>query len=220
MILNRRASLGACVGLASVLSSGFSRAADLALDEPAPNDGGMWMIPRTLWLKREGVPPSQSELRVTYWADGQVQRHGYRDACVFLRDLGFEKAILRGDRRILEAVNKGHLPQQIPIAAPISLRVLDALFAVGQWLAYFGMARPAIVTSAFRHPFYNNYMVEGAARDGFHTKARAVDMRIDGVSVERLAQFGRWLGVGGIGLYQSRGFLHIDDGAQRVWQGR
>lgn len=220
LLLPRRAVLGACVGLASTLSFGLAEASELVLDDPAPARGGMWTQPRTLWLKRHGVPASRSQLQVTYWADGAIQPQGYREACIFLRDLGFEKAILRGDSRVLSAVRKGLLPDQIPTAAPISMRVLDSLYAIGQWLSYFGMGRPVIVTSAFRHPFYNNHMVEGAARDGFHTKARAVDIRIDGVSPDRVAQFGRWLGVGGIGLYQSRGFLHIDDGAQRTWRGR
>lgn len=212
--IHRRQALRGVIGLGMALGVANPASAQ----EPGPPGGlGMWTAPRSLWLKRDG---QRDALNLTYWSDGALDQHRYREACVFLRDTGFEKAILRGDKRILAAVRAGRLPDRIPIAAPISPRVLDALYAIGQWLAYFGVARPIIVTSAFRHSFYNNNMVEGASRDSYHTKARAVDIRIDGIPPERIALFARWLGVGGIGLYQSRGFLHIDDGAQRSWKGR
>lgn len=214
-IVHRRRALGGIVACAG-LGLGFGGVA-MAQEEVAPGGQSMWVVPRTLWLQRDGV---RGSLDLTYWQNGLLDVHRYREVCVFLRDTGFEKAILRGDKRILAAVRAGRLPERIPIAAPISPRVLDALYAIGQWLAYFGLARPIIVTSAFRHSFYNNNMVEGASRDSFHTKARAVDIRIDGISPARIALFARWLGVGGIGLYQSRGFLHIDDGAQRSWKGK
>lgn len=179
--------------------------------------GEFWSRPRSVWLRRS---KSAEEVRATYWADGGVVLAGYQQLCVFLRDTGFERAIRSGDARVMRAVQKGVLPQQISVAVPVSLRMLDGLYALGGWLEHFGMARPIHVNSAYRHPFYNNHMVEGAKRDGYHTKGRASDIQIEGVSPQRISQFGAWLGVGGIGLYVSKGFTHMDDGAQRFWRGK
>lgn len=176
-----------------------------------------WAKPRTVWLRRTG---SREEVRATYWADGQLVLDEYQRICVFMRDVGFERAIRAGDARVMKAVQRGVLPPQIPIAVPVSLRLLDGLYAVGGWLEHFGMPRPIWMNSAYRHPFYNNYMVEGAKRDGYHTEGRAGDIVIEGVHPLRISQFGSWLGVGGIGLYVSKGFTHMDDGVPRFWRGK
>lgn len=200
-----------------VLASAMAPEFALAMQEAgAPAVGGMWNSPRSVWLRRQG----EKDLKVVYWRDGALLPEAYRQACIFLRDVGFENAILRGDRRVLEAYRAARLPDRIQVAAPMSLRVLDALYAIGVWLDHFGISRPIIILSAYRHPFYNANLVEGAARDSKHTKGGAVDIRIDGVPTARIGQFGQWLGVGGIGLYVSRGFIHIDDGPQRTWAGR
>lgn len=197
-------------GTPVLASDGIGGPADIAPAE-------FWSRPRSVWLKRKGVG---EELRATYWADGALVLEEYRRICVFMRDLGFEQAIRSGDARIVRAVRSGALPAQIPVAVPVSVRLLDAIYAIGGWLEHFGVPRPVGLTSAYRHPFYNNNMVEGAARDGYHTKGRAGDLVIEGVSPQRISQFGAWLGVGGIGLYASKGFTHVDDGAQRFWRGK
>lgn len=173
-----------------------------------------WREPRQVWLRRERTG---EELNITYWRDGRLQPQAYADICHLLRDVGFEHAIVGKDPRVVLAVQQGRLPARVQTHAAISPRVLDALYAVGGWLRYFGQEQAVSILSAYRHPFYNHVMVEGAARDSLHTQARAVDLRIEGVPVARMAEFGRWLGVGGVGFYPSKGFIHMDDGAHRHW---
>ncbi len=181
----------------------------------APKAQDFWTQPRDLWLHRSGLAP----LHLIYWRDGALDPDGYRSACLFLRDLGFEALIRRQDPRVLAAVKSGRLPQEIPVTHAMDPRVLDALYAIGAWLRHFGVSRPIEVLSAYRHWFYNANVVEGAARQSFHIQGRAVDVRIHGVSPQRIAQFSKWLGAGGVGLYVANGFTHIDTGPMRAWGG-
>lgn len=207
--------------LRGVAATALGGAASLHAQEMIAGPEGLsqqnfWTIPRSVWLRRA----SGEELRATYWADGRLVVDEYQRICVFMRDIGFESAIRKGDSRVLRAVQSGQLPTAIPVAVPMSARLLDGLYAIGGWLDHFGVARPLYLTSAYRHPFYNNTMVEGSVRNSYHTKGRAGDIVIHGVSPQQLSQFGAWLGVGGVGLYVSKGFTHIDDGAQRFWRGK
>ncbi len=218
-MLSRRGFLSGAAALA-VGSAAPVVAADEIAGPEGVSRGEFWSRPRSVWLRRAGL----GEIRATYWANGALDVEEYRRICVFMRDLGFESAIRRGDSRIIRAVRSGALPEQIPIAAPMSIRLLDGLYAIGGWLEHFGVPRPVQLNSAYRHPFYNNTMVEGAERDGYHTIGGAGDVVIEGVSPHRTSQFGQWLGVGGIGLYASKSFTHMDDGARhkapRFWRGK
>lgn len=208
-----------CGAAAAVLGGAMTplRAQEMIAGPDGMSPQEFWVAPRSVWLRRPG---GGDDLRATYWADGRLVMTEYQRICVYMRDVGFERAILRGDPRVLRAVRSGLLPTEIPVAVPMSPRLLDGLYAIGGWLDHFGMARPLYLTSAYRHPFYNSTMVEGAVRNSYHTKGRASDIVIHGVAPQQLSQFGEWLGVGGVGLYVAKGFTHLDDGAQRFWRGK
>ncbi len=176
----------------------------------APSATDFWSAPRQIWLWRRATGQS---IKAVWWADGQVQPQAYRDLSLFLGDPLMAV-------RIRQAAQRGQpVPAHWHQAVGMSPVVLDTLYALGAWLAYFGMSRPIEVTSGFRHPL-TNAAIEGAARDSLHQIGAAVDVVVPGVPASKVAQFGAWMRGGGVGVYPQRGFTHLDAGRVRTWQGR
>jgi uncharacterized protein YcbK (DUF882 family) len=94
---------------------------------------------------------------------------------------------------------------------PFDPRAVDILWELGERerIAEF------TVLSGYR-THASNAIVEGAA-DSQHLRAAAIDVTIPAA---RLAGFGAAalaLGRGGVGIYQARGFVHLDSGPVRRW---
>lgn len=86
---------------------------------------------------------------------------------------------------------------------------------------HFGRDRIDIV-SGFRAPKYNLMLRKKGrevARDSQHSHGNAVDFRIPGVDVKALEAWARRLRLGGVGLYLGSGFIHVDTGRVRYWNG-
>lgn len=80
----------------------------------------------------------------------------------------------------------------------------------------------AIVVSAFRHPKYNLILRKKGhqvARDSNHTKGNAVDFYIPKVGTMALHAWAKAQQLGGVGLYLTSGFIHMDTGPIRFWSG-
>lgn len=78
------------------------------------------------------------------------------------------------------------------------------------------------VVSGFRHPKYNLMLRKKGhqvARDSQHTHGNAVDFAIPGVSVEKLHAWAKAQKLGGVGIYLSSKFVHMDTGPIRFWAG-
>lgn len=177
---------------------------------------GFWERPRWVWLRR---PATGEQLRVVYWNDGRLLEDAYRQVSWLLRDVRFERMLAARHPAIAQALGEGRIRQEHlspwVLMDPV---LLDVLYAYSAWLSAFGMSRPLDMTSGFRHLITND-MTEGAARASHHVRGEGADLTVPGVNVVALAQFGRYLQVGGVGLYQSRNFLHIDRGRVRSWVG-
>jgi uncharacterized protein YcbK (DUF882 family) len=79
-----------------------------------------------------------------------------------------------------------------------------------------------IVISAFRHPKYNQLLrkkCHQVARDSHHTHGNAVDFNIPKVATPTLHAWARDQKIGGVGLYLKSGFVHMDTGPIRFWDG-
>lgn len=150
-----------------------------------------WSQPRELWLVRQ---QTGEELRLVYFADGQIIQDNYRRICALLRDV------------------------RAGVGATMNPVVLDILCGVNGWCRASGVSRPFVVTSGYRTPATND-ITEGAARHSEHTRGGAVDGFLPGVSPEYLARLGVYLSGGGVGWYPSRGFVHLDHGRLRTWRG-
>ncbi|MBZ0234306.1 MAG: DUF882 domain-containing protein [Deltaproteobacteria bacterium] len=86
---------------------------------------------------------------------------------------------------------------------------------------HFGRDRIDIV-SGFRAPKYNLMLRKKGrqvARDSQHSHGNAVDFRIPGVDVRAVEAWARRLRLGGVGLYLGSGFVHVDTGRVRYWNG-
>jgi hypothetical protein len=80
----------------------------------------------------------------------------------------------------------------------------------------------AMVVSAFRHPKYNLILRKKGrqvARDSQHTHGTAVDFYIPRVATLTLHAWAKAQAIGGVGLYLDSGFIHMDTGKVRYWNG-
>ena len=154
-----------------------------------------WSLPRELWLYRPAGKgqPRDEQVRVVYWADGRLIPEGYIQLCQILRDVQANQTV------------------------QFDLVTLDIARGVYGWLRANGIDRPLIVNSGYRNP--NTNANEGGVRNSLHTRAQALDLRIEGVSAEQLSRFGRYLAGGGVGYYPSKHFTHLDRGRVRTWVG-
>jgi uncharacterized protein YcbK (DUF882 family) len=154
-----------------------------------------WSLPRELWLYRPAGKgqPRDEQVRVVYWADGRLIPEGYIQLCHILRDV------------------------QAGQAVQFDLVTLDIARGVYGWLRANGIDKPLIINSGYRSPSTNAN--EGGVRNSLHTKAQALDLKIEGVSPDALSKFGRYLGGGGVGYYPGKNFTHLDRGRIRHWVG-
>jgi uncharacterized protein YcbK (DUF882 family) len=101
----------------------------------------------------------------------------------------------------------------------IDARLFRTLLAAAR---HFGSERIDVV-SGYRAPKYNLMLRKKGrevARNSQHTLGSAIDFRLPGVPVRRLHAWARGQGLGGVGLYPASGFIHMDTGPVRYWNGR
>jgi hypothetical protein len=80
----------------------------------------------------------------------------------------------------------------------------------------------AFIVSGFRHPKFNLILRKKGhqvARDSQHTHGNAVDFRIPRVTTQALHKWAKDQHMGGVGLYLDSGFVHMDTGPVRYWNG-
>lgn len=76
------------------------------------------------------------------------------------------------------------------------------------------------ILSGYRSPKTNNMLRRnsgGVARNSYHMKGQAADIRVPGSSTKKVRNAARALRVGGVGYYSRSGFVHVDTGDVRTW---
>ena len=102
---------------------------------------------------------------------------------------------------------------------PIDPALLDVLHGVA---SHCGRDAEFEVISGYRSPESNAAMharSSGVAAHSLHMEGRAIDVRLVGCDVSRVRDAGLALGRGGVGLYRSLQFVHLDTGRVRTWAG-
>jgi uncharacterized protein YcbK (DUF882 family) len=133
-------------------------------------------------------------LRTVYWADGHYIREAVRDINWILRD---------------------HRSDEI---RPMNAGILDLL---GMLRDRLDTHQPFLVVCGYRSPATNRRLyLEGAgvAKNSYHIKGMAIDLRSDGRSIAQIRDAALSLRGGGVGYYPRSGFVHVDCGPIRQWQ--
>jgi hypothetical protein len=81
--------------------------------------------------------------------------------------------------------------------------------------------RRLILISGYRSPEFNNALRANGrrvAQASMHTEGMAADVQPVGLDRRRLWNQLRREQLGGVGLYQSEGFVHLDTGKPRFWE--
>jgi uncharacterized protein YcbK (DUF882 family) len=81
---------------------------------------------------------------------------------------------------------------------------------------------PFQIISGYRSPKTNAMLhakSDGVAARSLHMDGLATDIRLDGVQLRHLHKAALSLGRGGVGLYPTSNFVHVDVGRVRSWQG-
>ena len=78
------------------------------------------------------------------------------------------------------------------------------------------------IVCGYRTPWSNNFLrsravVTGVAKNSQHTLAKAIDIRVPGVSTSKLRDIALSLHGGGVGYYPISQFVHVDVGPVRTW---
>jgi uncharacterized protein YcbK (DUF882 family) len=136
---------------------------------------------------------TNEKIRTVYWKDGSYDRAGWAEINHILRDH------YSGDAHIID------------------LRLLDLLHEVQSILDNHG---PIEIISGYRSPATNRRLSEasgGVAKNSFHMRGMAVDIRMASVPLPRLHQTALEMQRGGVGYYPKSEFVHIDVGPVRQW---
>jgi uncharacterized protein YcbK (DUF882 family) len=132
-------------------------------------------------------------LRTTFWQNGRVVTESARAIDRILRD---------------------HRTGDVH---PIATDLLHVLHEVRSRLE---TEAPFQIISGYRSPRTNATLASagsGVATRSLHLQGKAIDIRIPGVPLASLHRVAVDLKAGGVGLYRSSNFVHIDVGPVRYW---
>ncbi len=214
-MIPRRSLLSAgLVGLATSAAATARAQEAAAPDAPGPRDDPEDAYPDFLLSPIPVTPPppgprrlkfhhlhTAEDLDVVYWDDGKYVWDSLQAANRLLRDF-----------RSLEV-------------HPVDVRLLDILFTL-QSLT--GSKEPYRIISAFRSPATNEMLsgqsavTNGAtqvAKKSLHMEGKAMDVRLNDVSLTGFRDAALALQGGGVGYYADSAFVHVDIGPVRTWQG-
>ncbi|MEM8915475.1 MAG: DUF882 domain-containing protein, partial [Pseudomonadota bacterium] len=134
-----------------------------------------------------------------YWRDGQAVPEGQAAFRGFLRDWRRNEP------------------------APTMPSLLDVLWAVQSQLTGASGIPPLHILSAYRTRQTNDALmragVTGVARDSYHLRGMAADFHCPTRSFDAVLQACLTVAPGGIGVYRAAGFIHVDVGPSRRWDG-
>ena len=108
------------------------------------------------------------------------------------------------------------LASQPALALEGKIQGLDRHLVGILWHIQHHYGRQVNVTSGCRSYSHNRRI--GGARESFHLRCQAADIKVTGVGKDQLARYVRGLSDrGGVGLYCHDASIHVDTGPRREW---
>jgi uncharacterized protein YcbK (DUF882 family) len=136
---------------------------------------------------------TDEKLNVTYWRDGKYDRAACSQINHILRDH------YSGD------------------AYPMNVGLMDLLYDLQHRVSNHGTIE---IISGYRSPRTNMMlasMSDGVARQSYHTRGMAIDIRMPGTSLPKVYHTALNMRRGGVGYYPDSEFVHVDVGPVRTW---
>lgn len=100
---------------------------------------------------------------------------------------------------------------------PIDPRLIDIITSLH---IRSGGKTPFDIVSGYRSPKTNAMLRRtstGVAKNSYHMKGQAIDLRLPGCSTKQLRNVACSLKAGGVGYYPRSNFVHVDTGDVRTW---
>ena len=133
------------------------------------------------------------QVTVSFWEEGHYLKEGLNTLNHIMRDYRAEEQ------------------------SAIDPKLYDQLYLLQHRLGKKGEIQ---IISGYRSPATNAMLrntSRGVAKQSYHMKGQAIDLRIPGVPLAQLRQAALNLKVGGVGYYPSSNFVHLDTGPVRSW---
>ncbi len=176
-----------------------------------------------------GTPSKAANLRTTDLnsttsTDSQIQYHLRLHHLHTGEDIDVVYRIgdtyLPGALQQLDHFLRDHRTQDVSSYDPKEFDVLHALMT--------SLGRPdgvIDIVCGYRTPWSNNFLrtrgaTTGVAEHSQHMLAKAIDIRVPGISTVTLRNAALALHAGGVGFYPVSQFVHVDVGPVRAWQFR
>ena len=102
---------------------------------------------------------------------------------------------------------------------PLEARLFDLLSSLAEAA---GVEPRYQVISAYRSPATNAMLAatsDGVSSKSLHMEGKAIDVRLDGLPLEKLRDLALARAAGGVGYYPGSDFVHLDVGRVRSWSG-
>ncbi len=102
---------------------------------------------------------------------------------------------------------------------PLDARLFDLLDELAHSAGVLPRYR---IISGYRSPASNAMLVattDGVSSHSLHMEGRAIDVRLEGIALERLRDLALARQAGGVGYYPASDFVHLDVGRVRSWSG-
>ena len=161
------------------------------------------------------APAWAAEPRFYFSGDGVLRlRHAHFDEMLSLR---YRDAAGRYDPQALARIEHLFRSRADGKQGQVSLRLVELL----DWFEDHYHPSQLTLVSGYRSPEFNQALRDGGrrvAQASLHTEGMAADVQPAGLNLRRLWNRLRAQQIGGVGLYQSEAFLHLDTGRPRFWE--
>jgi uncharacterized protein YcbK (DUF882 family) len=159
--------------------------------------------------------PAFAEERFYFAGDGHLRMGNAHFAETL--DVQYRAADGRYDDAALAAIARFFRSRSDGRSGPMSLRLIELLDYVEDHYR----PRRLVLVSGYRSPDFNQALrAEGrrVAQASMHTEGMAADVQPIGLKLRPLWNTLRREELGGVGLYQKEGFVHLDTGKPRFWE--